>query len=89
MLVDRFTEFESKVMSEHFDYLKDLTEKGIVILAGPTLTRDYSNFGIVILNAKTKDEARTIMQNDPSVINRVMRAELHPFKISFFNPSAI
>jgi uncharacterized protein len=74
-------------MSEHFSYLKELTEKGIVILAGPTLVKDYSNFGIVIFKAETEKDAGEIMHNDPAVIQRVVRAELYPFRISLFNPA--
>jgi uncharacterized protein YciI len=88
-LVEGFTEFESKAMSEHFNYLKDLTEKSIVILAGPTLVKDFSNFGIVIFKAETEKEAGEIMHGDPAIMQCVMRAELYPFKISLFNPAGV
>ncbi len=87
-LKEGFNEIESRVMSEHFNYLKNLAEKGIVILAGLTLNKDYSNFGIVILKVETEKEANEILHDDPSVVNQVMRAELYPFKISLFNPDA-
>lgn len=86
MLTDGSTETESKTVSEHFDYLKDLTEKGTVLLAGRTQNRDYSSFGIVIFNAETEEKAREIMNNDPAVKNRVFRAELFPYKNSLFKP---
>jgi len=74
-------------MADHSAYLKGLTEKGVVILAGPTLVKDYSNFGVVIFRAETEEKAKEIMHNDPAVMQRVARAELYPFKISWFNPA--
>jgi uncharacterized protein YciI len=76
MLTKGATEFESRIVSEHFDYLKRLTEDGVVILAGRTQNTDYSIFGIVLLKAETIEAAREIMLNDPAVKNNVFRAEL-------------
>ena len=74
------TEFESRIVSEHFDYLKQLTRDGVVILAGRTQNTDNSSFGIVLFNAGTVEEAREIMLSDPAVKNKVFRAELFPIK---------
>jgi uncharacterized protein len=73
---------EEQIISEHFNYLKDLTEGGVVLLAGRTLNTDQSCFGIVIFRAGSEQEARRIMLEDPAVRQRVMRAELYPFGIS-------
>jgi len=73
---------EEHIISEHFTYLKGLTEAGVVLLAGRTLNTDYSCFGIVILSASSEQEARQIMLNDPAVQQRVMRAELYPYSIA-------
>ncbi len=73
---------ESAIMSEHFAYLKGLVEQGVVILAGPTLVTDASNFGIVVFKAADDDAACQIMNNDPAVKNGVMRAALFPFRVS-------
>ena len=86
-LTEGFTESESRAMSDHYEYLRGMTRKGVVLLAGPTLNTDNSNFGLVVLKAETEKEARDIMHNDPSVINRVVRAELYPFRASLFNPA--
>ena len=84
MLKEGMTETEERTVSEHFDYLKGLMEKGIVILAGRTQNTDYSSFGICIFKTESEEEeeARTIVQNDPAVKSRVMRAELFPYKIA-------
>jgi hypothetical protein len=39
---------EERIIGEHFDYLKALAAKRIVVLAGRTLNTDPSSFGIVI-----------------------------------------
>jgi uncharacterized protein YciI len=86
MLTKGTIEFESRIVSEHFNYLKRLAEEGVVILAGRTQNTDYSSFGIVLLKAETIDAAREIMLNDPALKNNVFRAELYPYKTSLFSP---
>lgn len=73
---------EDEIISQHFAYLQDLTDDGVVLLAGRTLNTDPSSFGIIILTAGSEKEARQIMQNDPAVRQQVMRAELYPFRIA-------
>jgi uncharacterized protein YciI len=85
MLTKGANEIESRIVSDHFNYLKRLTDEGVVILAGRTQNTDYSSFGIVLLNAETIEEAREIMLNDPAVKNNVFRAELFPYKTALFN----
>ena len=74
MLTEGLTETESQITSVHFDYLKALMEKGVVLLAGRTQNTDYSSFGICIFKAESEEAAREIVRNDPAVRNRVMRA---------------
>ena len=82
MLASGATSEEEQVVSRHFAYLQGLTEAGIVLLAGRTLNTDPGSFGIVIFKANSEDEARQVMHNDPAVEQRVMRAELYPFRIA-------
>ena len=81
---DGWTEEASRVVSTHFQYLKDLTEKGVVLLAGRTVNEPMTDddFGIVILETCTKDEAQSIMENDPSVKGSVMLAKLYDFSLA-------
>ncbi len=65
MLTEGPTPFEQQTMSDHFERLKELMVKGVVILAGRTQNTDYSSFGIVIINAGSEEEARLIMHEDP------------------------
>jgi len=82
MITDRPSEFEEKTVSLHFNYLKDLVNKGIVHLAGLTQTHDETTFGIVIFFAADIAEARALAENDPAVKTGVMTAEVFPFKIA-------
>jgi uncharacterized protein YciI len=70
---------EAAVMEAHFQYLKEATQDGIVILAGPCLD---DTFGLVAFHAGDEAAARAFMFNDPSVKANVMMAELHPFRTS-------
>ena len=82
MLPEGPTPEEAEIVAQHFAYLQDLTERGILILAGRTLNTDESSFGIVILYAESKDAAREIVDNDPAVKGGVMRAELFPYRVA-------
>ena len=76
---------EADVMKQHFLYLQELTEKGVVLLAGRTLNNDKKTFGICILRATSEAAAKEIMKNDPAVKSQVMQAELFPYRIALFN----
>ena len=70
---------EETVMSEHFERLKKALADGMLILAGPCLDGE---FGIVIFRARSDEEAKEFMENDPAVKRGIMTAELHPFCVS-------
>jgi uncharacterized protein YciI len=82
MLTEGPTPEEAATVERHFNYLKDLADQGVVVLAGRTQTRDEKTFGIVILRASSEEAARGIMHNDPAVAGGVMRAELYPYRIA-------
>ena len=82
MLTEGSTPEEDEIVGQHFAYLKDLTEKGVMILMGRTQTNDESTFGIAIFEAENEEAARTIMENDPAVAGGVMRATLYPYRVA-------
>ena len=82
MLVEGPTPEEAAIVEQHFNYLKELTAKGVVILAGRTLNTDESSFGIVIFEAESEQAARQVMNDDPAVKHGVMRAELYPYRVA-------
>ena len=73
------TEEDDRIMGMHFQYLSDLLNKGILIMAGPETT---GKFGICILETGSEEEAREIMNNDPAVLNGISSAELYPYRVS-------
>lgn len=85
MLTDGPSQVESEILKSHFSYLEALTEQGVVVMAGRTLTADDSSFGIVIFKAESEGAAAELMQADPGVKEGVMRAELFPFRIALMS----
>jgi uncharacterized protein YciI len=77
---DAWTEEDLRVGEAHFAYLKGATEEGIVLLAGRSL--DGVGPAIVILEAETEEAAQKFTENDPFVASGLMRASLHPFRVS-------
>jgi uncharacterized protein YciI len=82
MLTHGPTSEEEEIIAQHFTHLKQLTEQGVVVLAGRTLNTDESSFGIVILQADSEEAARTLMDSDPAVNRQVVRAALYPYRIA-------
>jgi uncharacterized protein YciI len=81
-MVIESTEWESRIVGEHFMYLKAQTENGVFCVVGRTLNSDYSTMGIGVLRANSEAEAWHIAEQDPAVINRVMRLDVLPFGIA-------
>lgn len=77
-------EKQFEIISTHFNYLKDLTEKGILFLAGRTVNEPMTDrdLGIAILETETEDEARTLMENDPAVKGKLMHADFFNFSLA-------
>jgi len=82
MVTSEATAEEIETVSRHFAYLKDLTEKGVMVLMGRTQNNDESTFGIAIFEAEDESAARKIMENDPAITGGVMTATLYPYKIA-------
>ena len=58
-------------------------KEGRVILAGRTLNEsDPSQFGVVIFEAESEDEARKVMEADDAVKEQIMTAQLFPFSVA-------
>ena len=76
---ETMTEEEGRVMGVHFEYLKDMLNKGKLILAGPETS---GKFGIAVIETDSEDEAREIMMNDPAVMAGIVTPELYPYRVS-------
>jgi uncharacterized protein YciI len=80
-----WTDETSNIVGQHFNYLKGLYEKGVVKFVGKTEygVEHPDNRGIAVFEAENAEEANRLMQNDPCVINGVMTAAVHPFRVVF------
>lgn len=85
MLTEGPTPEEQRIVGEHFEYLKGLTEQGVLILAGRTLNTDESSFGIAVFNAESDEAASAIVEGDPAVRQGVMRAALFPYRVGLID----
>ncbi len=75
-------EEEDKIMSDHFLYLQSLLAQGKLFLAGPTLIPE-DPFGVIILEAENEEEAKTLLENDPSVKSKIQRVvDFRPIRLS-------
>ena len=89
MLTEAPTDEEAEVLGAHLEYLERLSAEGTVLLAGRTQTADEDTFGLVILEAESEAEARSIMASDPAVQHKVMSAELYPYRVAVVSPSLV
>lgn len=78
-----WTEQDGRIVGRHFRRLQQLHKEGVVILAGRTLNEsDPGQFGVVIFEAGSEEEAREVMEGDDAVKEKIMTAQLFPFKVS-------
>ena len=78
-----WTEADNAAVGRHFRRLQQLHREGKVLLAGKTQDdADESQFGLVILEVSSEDEARRIMEDDDAVRASVMTARLFPFRVA-------
>ena len=70
---------ELQTLGEHFQYLEKLDESGKILLGGPCLDAQRL---IIIVTANSLEEAEELIKNDPSVKNKLVFYEVHPFSIS-------
>ncbi len=85
ILTEGPTPEEEAIITEHFEYLKRLTEADVALAVGRTMTTDANTFGIVIFLTASEAEARSVMENDAAVKKGVMKAELFPFRIAWLH----
>jgi uncharacterized protein YciI len=75
-------EEEEQIMSDHFFYLKSLLKQKKLYLAGPTLISE-DPFGLIILEGKTEEEARNLLDKDPSVKAGIQQiTDFRPIRLS-------
>jgi len=70
---------EAAVFREHFERLRWERDQGRGLLAGPCLD---GALGVIVFRAPCEVKARRFMEDDPTVAAGLMRAQLHPFRVS-------
>lgn len=69
------------MMSTHIAYLKELLDKGILIITGPFT--DKKRGGMFIVEVNDEKELNQIVNNDPAILSGLARYEARPYKIVF------
>jgi uncharacterized protein YciI len=87
MLTEGGTAEEDALVGRHFNWLKENSEAGIVLLAGRTTNTDPSSFGIVIFRAESEEAAQAFAAQDPAVLGGVFRSELYPYRVALLSES--
>lgn len=73
-------------LPEHLRYLKELKQRGVLLLSGPF--RDRTG-GMVMIRAESWDEAEAIAQADPFIRSGVDSYELHEWILTDGEPDNI
>lgn len=76
----------AQTVGEHFNYLKNLCDQGVVWMAGRTDVEleSLDNFGICIFQVEDEKEALRFTENDPAVQKSVMEFKIYPFSIALW-----
>lgn len=61
----------------HFANINKLAKEGKLVVAGPMEKNDKSYRGIFILNVKTFEEANVLLDNDPTIKQKIFDVELY------------
>ncbi len=77
---DAWTADDEQVGADHYEYLKDATDDGVVILAGRS--QDGIGPALVIFEAESEEDARRFMESDPFISSGLFTASLHPFNVA-------
>ena len=67
----------SALFRGHMENIGRLAESGKLVVAGPMGKNEKSYRGIFILNAKTTEEAKALLDTDPAVKEKLLEAELY------------
>lgn len=81
MAVSGPTNDEQRALAGHVSHIRDATNAGTIVLAGPTTVEPYT--GLVIFRARDDDAAAAFMNADPGVAGGIFRARVAPLRMSF------
>ena len=85
----KWTKEDNAALDRHFIRFQEATKSGQLILAGRTQEPGDKTFGIAIFRASDEAAAQKFMESDPTVVARIMTAELHPFSVHMQRKSSV
>lgn len=80
------SEEEAAIMMRHAGYLAAAHERGLVLMAGPTMDGHY---GASVLATADLAVAEDLASNDPAVTSGLMTYRLHPWKVGIGGPARL
>lgn len=75
------TDEEVELAGAHFNYLVELRDQGVLILAGRT-QEEVGTFGLAIFDAPDRAAAERITSADPAIAGGLFAATVHPYAVS-------
>ena len=70
----------AELFKGHFSNMEAMEKAGKLKLAGPFATKNTLQYrGIFLLDVKTEDEAKSLLENDPTVKNGIFEYEILPW----------
>lgn len=74
------TQKRAEIFKGHFAHMEKMQKEGKLIMAGPFATKNHLAYrGLFLLQAASPEEARAIVQGDPSIASEIFSVEILPF----------
>lgn len=73
-------ENEAKVMQQHIDYWRELTNKKNAIVYGPVFDPN-GIYGMAVIEVTNEEQAGEIVKNDPAILSKICTCELIPMRV--------
>lgn len=70
-------QLRDSLFAEHFANMSAMVEAGKLVVAGPIDKNENNYRGIFILNVTSFEDAQLLLQNDPTIHEKVLEAELY------------
>ena len=71
--------FKDSCFTGHMANIAKLAAAKQLVIAGPFLKNEADLRGLFILNVKTIEEAKELLNTDPAIKNNLLKAEIYPW----------
>ncbi len=75
------TAVEAAIVKRHWGHLQNLAEQRKLLFAGRTLSIDEAGFACVVFTAESEEEARSVMESDPGILEGLFEGHLYPYQV--------